>query len=307
VKRTSAAAVAIVEAVNRPEVTGRWLERQSQAGLLPPPGTPAEAVHRHVNAVADLNPAGRDPDRMAFMLAGRGFGCVRLPAALVRAYSQPGPVDSTEHPATLQTWTDATSDDVAVIETRVGALLGVLDVRSRTVLVECLQQLARTVDRNAASDPVRDALVDLPESPAATLRAALADTMRLLSGGELMEAESVSRLADADGRMTALDDRRQEAVDMFATVGPVAERFAATLAELSPDTLAVGAKLARHLLDAAGVGKMIGGPERLDLLAGILAPFGLAMFPMLVALGMVEVGLPAGDISAGTKGAADVD
>jgi hypothetical protein len=305
VKRTGAEAVAIVEAVNRPEVTGRWLERQSQAGLLPPPGTPAEVVHRHVNAVADLNPAGRDPDRMAFMLAGRGFGCVRLPAALVRAYSQPGPVDSAEHPATLQTW--ATSDDVAVIEAPVDALLGVRNVRSRTALVECLQQLVRTVERNAASDPVRDALVDLPESPASTLRAAVADAMRLLCGGELIETESVSRLADADGRMTALDDRRQEAVDMFATVGPVAERFAATLAELPPDTLAVGAKLARHLLDAAGVGKMIGGPERLDLLAGTMAPFGLAMFPMLVAMGAVEVDQSAGDIPAGTEGVAAVD
>jgi hypothetical protein len=65
----------------------------------------------------------------------------------------------------------------------------------------------------------------------------------------------------------------------------------ANLGSIPPWVLAGGAQLMRALLETSGVSNMagFGDPERLDLLAGTLAPVGLALAPVIYAAEGVDV------------------
>lgn len=296
-KRTSKTAVAITAALNRPDVTGRVLERWSQADLLPPDGTAGQVVERHAAALADLGTQGRDPDQVALILAARGFGAKRYRAALNRAYEAGPPADLTDLQSAAVKDPAAgtmTDEDSRLTEARVQLLLDVSESGSHTVMAKLFRGIVRAIEANAAADPVRDPIVrgpdgkGLPETPAQTVRAVFTEIIRMMAGEQVLAVDAASRVVEAEHRAPTIDSSVEAVVlGEMQQLEATARQVMSTLAGMPIDALVSGAQIARVTMAATGVGEML-GPERIDLLAGILAPVGIGLVPMLLALNGID-------------------
>ncbi len=164
--------------------------------------------------------------------------------------------------------------------------------------LDLLKGLLNDTATNARENPVLDAEVEiptgplgvgLPETPEMTVLSVLDQSYRLIYGGGLTDANTASRVVE-DGN-PKLDSDGQAALDEIAGGDARAFGVMANLGSIPPWVLAGGAQLMRALLETSGVSNMagFGDPERLDLLAGTLAPVGLALAPVIYAAEGVDV------------------
>lgn len=296
--RNSKQAQEIVRQVGRPDVTGRHIEDWSHARLLAPDGTPLEAQAALVAGLADLGTKGRDPDRVALILAARGLGAARLPDAIARAWGVKSAGNLASGLGELIPSPDPDTDegDRAVrggVEFLMSAAQGAVRVpEGLAPLVRLLSGLAHQIGENVAASPVLDSSVRLPTgkpAPEATEQVVfsiLYQSVAIMRGGSPTSPEVLSRIAPTDERVTNPDVvGESEEVQSLAGAEEVAHRFAKKLDALSIDVLVIGAKVMRDMLPA----QLPAGPD-LDYLAGSLAPVGLALMPFYAT--MTGIGWP---------------
>jgi hypothetical protein len=303
---------AIVAAVAALGVTidGRALESLSQAELLPPDGTPLDQLAAHVVAASSVyRPGPGAKDRAARILAARGFGCVRYPAVLARSYGASSIEDLASQMKRVRTDApDPDTDDGSLeIERRAQAVLDAGTGPGPGPALGLLAGLLGDIKRNSDRTPVADPVVEEPTGPRGvpitetseqTTFSVLEQMYRIVYGGSVTSAESLSRVVE-DGA-PELDGNQDAALAALVGVESVVVAVLANLGSLPPWVLAGGAQFARVLLASSGVDSLPGvrsqpvnqereGDEELDQLAAVMAPMGIALAPMIYALGGFDV------------------
>ena len=304
-KRNSPKALELVKSVARlgVEVSGRQLESWPNA-LFPPDDTPPDQFAAGVAAVASVYRPGRGSvDRAVLVVAARGFGCKGLPDAIARNLGAAS-TDDLEAQASAIAATPTPDPDTdggsQVIENNARAVIDTAaNVDGFGPALDLLKGLLSDTAANARTKPVLDLAaldkasdainVSLSETPEMTVLSVLDQSYRLIYGGGLTDANTASRVVE-DGN-PKLDSDGQAALDEIAGGDARAFGVMANLGSIPPWVLAGGAQLMRALLETSGVSNMagFGDPERLDLLAGTLAPVGLALAPVIYAAEGVDV------------------
>ena len=273
-------------------MSGRQLESWSQAALLPAnvEAIPRDRLLDHLTEVAKLyRPGPGAADRVALILAARGFGCERLRDAVARGLgaSTPKEIEGAARAAADQLPDPESDEGSWEIERQARVLLGASGGQEIPPAIRGLLHLVEAaIKQEARQRPIIDPVTEQPDSPATTVFDAV--TLVLGSGfsNASLDDDVTNLLGNAlFGEQRELSDRGR---DLIATITPeIASAPLGTLASISDttaDDLVRGAQYMLQILrHTPAIAKDLSPEHRqvLEWIAGLLGFVGIAIGPLL--------------------------
>jgi hypothetical protein len=260
-------------------VSTRQLESWSQAGLLPCNHVPVQELAAHVAQLAEVYRPGPDATRKAaLVLAARGYPCSVLSEVLRDYY----------HAKMVKTPSPDTTEGQRAIRQEAQAVLNRAEapvVGAPVVLNEFYAQMVKAALDQARSQPATDSLTRTAERPEVAVKDALTVVLEAMYGDPEPPTEEGLARVETYGAppipptIGDLADRTEAAKVLTEETTNFGAYLAYAVDNAGPEDFARGAMVMRALLVLVPATKVsvLADPEKLDYLAGLMAPIGVAM------------------------------